>query len=65
MEGTIFVAADAQDVSGDRYVLTAYDGDWTTKLSGVLLTEDIDINTELMLGVDNVEVFKAGDVIKI
>ena len=65
VEGTIFVAADAQDVSGDRYVLTAYDGDWTTKLSGVLLTEDIDINTELMLGVDNVEVFKAGDVIKI
>jgi len=65
VEGTIFTTVDAQDISGDRYVLTAYDVDWTTKLSGVLLTEDIDINTELMLGVDNVEVFKAGDVIKI
>jgi len=65
IETSVFVASDAQDVSGDRYLLTAYTGDWTTKLSGVLLTEDITINEELLLSVDNVEVFKAGDVIKI
>lgn len=65
IEAAIFNAVDAQDVSGDRYILTAYDGDWTTKISGVSLTEDITINSEFMLGVDNVEVFKVGDVIKI
>ena len=65
IEGAVFIAIDAQDVSGDRYILTAYDGDWTTKISGVSLTEDITINSEFMLGVDNVEVFKVGDVIKI
>ena len=65
IEGAVFTTVDAQDVSGDRYLLMAYTGDWTTKLSGVLLTEDITINTEFMLGVDNAEVFKAGDVIKI
>lgn len=65
IDAAIFNTVDAQDVSGDRYVLTTYDGDWTTKLSGVSLTEDITINSEFMLGVDNVEVFKVGDVIKI
>ena len=65
IEASVFVAPDAQDLSGDRYLLTAYTGDWTTKLSGVSLTEDITINEELLLDVDNVEVFKAGDVIKI
>ena len=65
VEGAVFIAEDANDTTGERYLLTAYSGDWTDKLSGVLLTEDITINEELLLSVDNVEVFKAGDVIKI
>ena len=65
VEGAVFIAEDAQDTTGERYLLTAYSGDWTNKLSGVLLAEDITINEELLLTVDNVEVFKAGDVIKI
>ena len=65
VEGAVFIAEDANDTTGERYLLTAYSGDWTTKLSGVALTEDITINEELLLSVDNVEVFKAGDVIKI
>ncbi len=65
VEGAVFIDDDAHDTSGERYILTAYSGDWTTKLSGVLLAEDITINEELLLTVDNVEVFKAGDVIKI
>tara|TARA_R100001082_G_scaffold86388_1_gene52984 strand:- start:228 stop:3419 length:3192 start_codon:yes stop_codon:yes gene_type:complete len=65
VEGAVFIAEDAHDTTGERYILTAYSGDWTTKLSGVALTEDITVNEELLLSVDNVEVFKAGDVIKI
>ena len=65
IEGAVFISGDVHDTTGERYLLTAYSADWTTKLSGVLLTEDITINEELLLSVDNVEVFKAGDVIKI
>jgi len=65
VDGAVFIDDDAHDTTGERYILTAYSGDWTTKLSGVLLAEDITINEEFLLTVDNVEVFKAGDVIKI
>lgn len=65
VEGAVFIDDDVHDTTGERYILTAYSGDWTTKLSGVALAEDITINEELLLTVDNVEVFKAGDVIKI
>ena len=38
VEGAVFIAEDANDTTGERYLLTAYSGDWTDKLSGVLLT---------------------------
>ena len=65
VDAAVFTTVDAQDASGDRYLLTAYTGDITTRTSGVLLTEAIDINSERMLNVDTVEPFRVGDVIKI
>jgi len=73
VEAAIVTTVDAQDVSGDRYLLTAYAGDFvedsagsdiTTRKSGVLLAEALD-TSELMIDVDNVEPFRVGDVIKI
>ena len=65
VDAAVFTTVDGGDASGGRYLLTAYTGDITTRTSGVLLTEAIDINTERMLNVDTVEPFRVGDVIKI
>ena len=64
VEAAVVTDIDAADEDGSRYVLTAYSGDLSSHLSGVLLNEALD-NSELMIDVDDVGAFKVGDALKI
>ena len=64
IEVAVVTTADSTDTNGSRYILAALNADWTTRLSGVLTNETLN-TTEMMIDVDNTQVFKAGQVIKI
>lgn len=64
VEVAVVTTADSTDTNGSRYILAALNADWTTRLSGVLINEALD-SSEMMIDVDNTQIFKAGQVIKI